>query len=43
MFEEYCRIIEENPEKRKEIAREEYSETTEGYIDFLNNLRKNYY
>ena len=43
MFEEYCRVIEENPEKRKEIARQEYSETTEGYIDFLNNLRKNYY
>lgn len=43
MFEEYCRVIEENPEKRKEVARQEYSETTEGYIEFLTNLRNSYY
>ena len=43
IFEQYCKTIEENPEKRKEVARQEYSETTEGYIDFLTNLRNSYY
>lgn len=41
-FENFYKNIEKNPEKRKEVARMKYSDDTEGYVEFLNNLRNSY-
>ena len=42
-FENFYEIMERNPEKLKKTARMEYSDNTEGYINFLSNLKKSYY
>lgn len=43
MFEQFYKFYEENPDVRKEVAGKGYSDDTEGYIDFLVNLKKAYY